>query len=133
MMTTAGALAARAWLEASGLDVGKQRQWWVEIAIPCQLHAATSLEIAIYPVEWAVKFRHLGKLSHVRVTDEKFTTGPDELELFPLVTELSQVGRIASTLSARHGIQLLRDKAAVRSNVPRASTAVRTWLALLPP
>lgn len=132
-MNTVGARAARAWLAASGLEVGTNRQWWVEMAIPCASHPETRLEIAIYPAEWAVMFRHDGKLSHVRVTDEKFTGGVDELAVFPLVTELSAVGHLVTALSTRHRIELERDKVTVRSNVPRAHTAVHTWLALLPP
>lgn len=132
-MNTLGAREARAWLAASGLEVGTNRQWWVEMAIPCALHRETTLEIAIYPAEWAVMFRHDNKLSHVRITDEKFTGGVDELDLFPIVTELAHIGRLVTLLSTRHQTELQRDKVAVRSNVPRASTAVRTWLALLPP
>lgn len=121
---TLGAQASERWLVALGLPAVPH--WCVEVSITADL--ATSLEVNIYAEEWGFAFHHNGRSSWIRVTDIPFVHGRDDFRLLTRTPDLLAIDLLALELEAEHGIAFTRDRASIRTNVPRAAEIVGEWL-----
>jgi hypothetical protein len=128
MEPTQGAAASAAWLDLQGLDAARTPHWYVEITIPSTSASDSRFELNIYPEEWGFVFRRGPRISSVRVTDVPFVHGRDDHKLVDEVPPLAEIHRLLDSLEARHGMELLRTKTTVKSNLVRASAIVRAWL-----
>ncbi len=122
-----GAIETAKWLEQRGLDASKAPHWHVEIEIPSNVEGMT-LELRIYQEEWGYVFRTPTRASSIRVTDQPFVHGADDLELLPVTPPLDRIGDLIDGLQRRFHMSFHRTRPTVRSNLPRATSAVRTWL-----
>lgn len=123
-----GAIEAAKWLDERGLDASREPRWYVEIELPTNVEGMT-LELRIYQEEWGFVFRTPTRASSIRVTDLPFVHGSDDLELLPVTPPLDRIGELLDALQRRFHMSFLRSRPAVRSNLARATSAVRTWLA----
>lgn len=139
--TTAGALAAGAWLRARGANrLPTVQRWHVEIALdttnarpPTDFDEATStrFHIDLYSEEWGVYFCHAGRSSWIRVTDIAFVHGRDDYELLALMPPLKDIGVLLRRLEQQYGLRFQRQHAAIRTNMPELEPAIRAWIASL--
>lgn len=136
----AGKLAAQAWLGARALFAPTLTPWHVEISLGItdepvtpQLDEArdTRFRIEIYSEEWGVFFCHAGQSSWIRVTDVAFVHRRDDFKLLTRMPALRNVGILLHWIELEHGLRFRRNKALVRSNVPKALVAAQQWLVTL--
>lgn len=135
--TTAGKLAAEGWLRARLVSPPALTPWHVEISLGV-LHGTptaafdertdTRLRIEIYSDEWGIFFCHQGKTSWIRVTDIAFVHGRDDFSLLAQLPPLKDLGSLVRSLERQHALAFRREHALVRTNVPGAEAAVRSWL-----
>jgi hypothetical protein len=123
---TQGAAASAAWLEVHGLDAARAPHWYIEITIPTA-SADSRFDLNVYPEEWGFVFRRGPRISSVRVTDVPFVHGRDDHNLLDEVPPLAEIHQLLHKLEARHGMEFLRTRATVKSNLVRASAIVRAW------
>src|SRR5687768_9236555 len=139
--STAGALAAAAWLRLRGVTPppGIQR-WHVEIALdvihdraPSEFdeRTATRFHIDIYAEEWGVFFCHGGRSSWIRITDVPFVHGRDDFDLLRVIPALKDVGQLLRSLERQHKVKFQREHAVIRTNLDGAEPAIRSWIATL--
>jgi hypothetical protein len=129
LLGTLGSRASAAWLEQRGLDARQTPHWYVEITLAAR-HASDEVAFAlnIYPEEWGYVLRAGSRVSSIRVTDVVFVHGKDDHQLLPLTPELDHVGELIALIETRTLVAFRRSRAAVRSNLVRASSVVRAWL-----
>jgi hypothetical protein len=123
-----GAIEATRWLELRRLDASNAPHWYVEIDIPSNVEGMI-FELRICQKEWGFVFRTPTRVSSIRVTDEPFVHGPDDLNLLSLTPRLDRIGDLLEALQKRFQMSFRRARAAVRSNFARATAIVRLWLA----
>lgn len=113
-------------------------RWFAEIALdvvharaPSQFDetTATRFHLDIYADEWGIFFCHGGQSSWIRVTDIAFVHGRDDFGLLVTIPALDDIGQLMRQLERAHRIQLQRQHASVRTNIPTAEPAIRAWLA----
>jgi hypothetical protein len=126
---TLGAAESATWLQRRGLTASKPH-WFVEIAIEAD-SPDTRFELNIYPEEWGFVLRRGSRVSSIRVTDVAFIHGQDDHDLLALTPSLDKVGNLLAEIQRRHGMIFRRTAATVRTNLVRATVAVRSWLAFL--
>jgi hypothetical protein len=135
--TTAGTLAARAWLHARGLSSMGVARWYAEILLDVVDQRAreqfdervdTRFRIQIYCEEWGLMFCHAGRASWIRVTDIPFAHGHDEFGLLASTPPLKDLGVLLRAIEHQHVIRFRRPHAVVRTNLPRAEAAIRRWV-----
>jgi hypothetical protein len=136
--SNAGAMAADAWVHELGLTVPTGTRWHIEVQLdvietraPSQFDEATAtrFHLDIYSEEWG--FCHAGRRSWIRVTDQAFMHGRDDYNLLAMTPALKDVGQLVRHLEQKHGIRFRRDLALVRTNLSKAESVVRTWIAAL--
>src|SRR5215831_84182 len=98
--STAGALAASAWLNERSLLAPASR-WHVEVALDVRdgpalaefdEHLDTRFHVAIYSEEWGFFFCHGGRASWIRVTDVVFVHVRDDFRLLTQTPALKDIG-----------------------------------------
>jgi hypothetical protein len=138
--SNAGAAAAGTWVSDLGLTVPSGTRWHIEIQLdvvetraPSQFDesTATRFHLDIYSEEWGFYFCHAGQCSWIRVTDVPFVHGRDDFKLLDLAPPLTEIGQLVRELEQRFSIRLRRDLALIRTNLPKAEPAVRSWIATL--
>ena len=134
---TAGKRAAHGWLRSRGLTPPALTPWHVEISLglddatpPLEIDVRTDtrLRLEIYSEEWGLFFCHRGKASWIRVTDIPFVHGRDDFRLLPVVPALDGIGSLVRLLERQHALAFRRDHALIRTNVPGAEPAARSWV-----
>lgn len=139
MDTSAGKLAAAAWLFARGLRP-LERSWDVEIGLdiaeaPATLafdsNRATRFQILIYSDEWGFRFRHDARESWIRITDVPFVHGRDDHRLLSWTPPLKNLGTFVRDLESRHRVKFQRRHAAIATSIPNAEASIRSWLLTL--
>ena len=115
---------AAAWLR--GLELAYVPRWHVEVALDA---GPTRFHINIYEEEWGFAFRHAGRASWIRVVDRPFVHGRDDFDLLARTPALHRLKSFIVELEREHGIELRRDAATIRTNVPDGAPRVRAWLA----
>ena len=140
MATTAGVLAARSWLAARGVSAPALTRWHASVLLapddappPEQLDERidTRFQIEIFSEEWGFLFCHAGQASWIRITDIPFAHGRDDFRLLELTPALKDLGLLLRRIERHHRIQFRREHALVRTNVPDAERAIRSWVASL--
>ena len=138
--SSVGATAAASWLRGRSLTTVGLTRWHVEIQLDVvdgpaladyDETSATRFHLDVYTEEWGHYFCHQGRSSWIRVTDLAFVHGRDDYQLLSLTPPLPEIGRLLRQLEDKYGIKFRRDQALIRTNIPRAETAVRSWLATL--
>ena len=138
--STAGKLAAQAWLRARTLSTPSLTPWHVEITLDIRNGPArpdideardTRLRLEIYSEEWGVFFCHAGRASWIRVTDIAFVHGRDDFRLLSIVPPLKDISSLIRTIERQHDLAFRRDHALVRTNVASAQTVVQAWVKAL--
>ena len=112
--------------------------WFVEIALgideePSQLwsdRVDTRFHPHIYPVEWAFRFCHLGRVSWIRIADRAYVHGRDDYDLVGVTPPLREIAAVTRSLERQHRLAFHRDRL-VRSNLSGIDTNVRDWVAAL--
>ena len=122
---TFGARESAAWLDARGL--ASPPHWYVEITLDSD-DADTRIELNVYPEEWGFVFRRGMRVSSIRVTDIPFVHGTDDHRLLAQTPALDGFGALLESLERRYAIVFRRSHPTVRSEIARASEAVRRWL-----
>lgn len=115
---------AAAWLRLRGLR--EADHWHVEISLDAD--AGSRFQLNVYAEEWGVTFHHAGRSSCIRVTDIPFVHGRDDFGFLRQLPVLEEIGGFLVELESTHGIKLVRSSAKIRSNVDKATAAVRRWL-----
>ncbi len=137
MSTTAGTLAARAWLTARALSAPALQRWNATILLApgdrppsAELDEArdTYFRIEIYSEEWGFQFCHAGRGSWIRVTDISFVHGRDDFKLLALTPALKDIGLLLRRLEREHALALNRRVALIRTNLASAEPAIREWV-----
>ena len=135
--SSAGALAAAAWLRQRGIVSSVASRWHVEIAMdtsdaPAQPEyddrRATRFHIDVYSEEWGVFFCHGGRASWIRVTDIPFVHVRDDFGLLGVTPALKDIGGLLRLVEQRNVIRFQRHLALVRTNLSGAEPAIRRWL-----
>lgn len=135
--TTAGKLAAQAWLRSRALTPPALTPWHVEIALDvrdvpatfdCDERKDTRFRIEIYSEEWGAFLCHLGKVSWIRVTDIPFVHGRDDFGLLSVMPALKDIGSLVRSIERQHKVMFKREHALVRTNIQNAEPAVRAWV-----
>jgi hypothetical protein len=135
--STQGALTASSWLSARSIGAGGLLRWHAEIALdvidgpaPDEFdeRAASRFHIDIFSEEWGFYFCHGGRASWIRVTDIPFVHGRDDFAMLSVTPPLEEIGSFVRDLESRYTIQFRRDRALVRTNLPRAEPAIRAWV-----
>ena len=138
--TTAGMLAARAWLSAQGLWSPGASRWSVEILLdivdqPARAafdqHRDTRLRIEVCSQSWGLWFCHRGRVSAIRVDEVVVAEGPDELGLLASTPALKDLGVLVRQIETEHAIHFWRRKALVMTDLPSAEPAIRRWVETL--
>jgi hypothetical protein len=123
---TVGAAASDEWLRTRGLRT-TEPHWYVEITVPSDVEG-TRLEINIYPEEWGFVVRHGSRVSAIRITDLPFAHSTDDLRLLAEVPTLENIGDLIDGLELRLDVSFHRMRPLVRSNIAKATAAVRSWM-----
>lgn len=127
-------------MQQLGLPSPSITRWHAEIALavldsaaPDEFdeRSATRFHLDIYSEEWGVFFCHGGGASWIRITDIAFVHGRDDHRLLEIVPALRDVGSLLRRLEQVHNLKFRRDHASVRTNLPNAEAAIRSWLAAL--
>ena len=138
--TTAGMLAARAWLNAQGLWSPGASRWSVEILLdvvdqPVRAafdeHRDTRLRIEVCSQSWGLLFCHRGRVSAIRVDEVVVANGPDELGLLASTPALKDLGGLVRQIETQHAVHFWRRKALVLTDLPSAEPAIRRWVEAL--
>jgi hypothetical protein len=138
--STVGALDASSWLSARSVGANGVLRWHAEIALDVidgpapeefDEHVASRFHIDIYAEEWGFYFCHGGHASWIRVTDIPFVHGRDDFAVLSATPSLEHIGSLLRELEARYAIRFQRDRALVRTNVPRAEPSIREWVMAL--
>ena len=132
LSTNTGALAAAAWLADRGITPEHER-WFVEVDLrgAGTLAEGTRFLLEVYAGEWGLQLHHRERTSWIRVTDVAFVHGRDDWNLLGARPRLREIGLFIRDLERRFGIELDRQSAAIRTNIPKADEAVRVWVAAL--
>ena len=137
---SAGKRAAQAWLGARALFAPVLVPWHVEISLgtrdvppepTCNEDRDTRFRIEVYSEEWGVFLCHRGRASWIRVTEVAFVHRRDDFGLLPLMPQLRDVGVLLHRIESEHRLQFRRDRALIRSNVPKALAAAQQWVLTL--
>lgn len=91
----------------------------------------TRLRIEIYSEEWGFQFCHQGRGSWIRITDIPFVHGRDDFQLLALAPALKDLRMLVRRVERDHEIQLNRERAYVRTNLPNAEPSIREWIRTL--
>jgi hypothetical protein len=135
--TTAGMLAARAWLQSRQLSPPSLVRWNATILLAPFDHEPapevdesrdTRFRIEIYSEEWGFFFCHHGRASWIRITDVPFVHGRDDHQLLALAPALRDIGVLMRKLEKQHVLQFKREHALIRTNLPNSETAIRSWV-----
>ena len=135
--SSAGALAAAAWLRQRNLSATHSMRWHIEIAMdtsaaPAQSEyderRASRFHIDIYSEEWGVFFCHGGRSSWIRVTDIPFVHVRDDFALLGITPALKDLGALLRLVEQRNVIRFQRHLALVRTNLVSAEPTIRRWL-----
>ena len=138
--STAGQLAATAWLAARKLRAAQGASWSVEIglepaprAAPVQWdpRRATRFQLHIRAEEWGFRFCHQSRESRIRVTDVAFVHGNDHHGLLAATPPLKNVGAFLRDLEQRFGLTFQRRHAAIVTTLSDGERAIQGWLASL--
>ncbi|MGE5182867.1 MAG: hypothetical protein ACM31C_12420 [Acidobacteriota bacterium] len=138
--TTAGMLAARTWLVARGVAAPTLTRWHATVLLaPGDAPPAeeideardTRFRVEIFSEEWGFLFCHAGHASWIRITDIPFVHGRDDFRLLAQIPALEDLGALLRRIERHHGIELSRQHALVRTNLPAAERAIRSWVAAL--
>ena len=138
--TTAGRLAAHAWLRSLSVTPLALTPWHVEISLDVRDAPAprefdertdTRFHIEIYSAEWGFFFCHQNRASWVRITDIPFMHGRDDYRLLPRAPALKDIGPFLRSLEKEHDVRFRREHAHVRTNLANAEAAVRRWIRAL--
>src|SRR5438045_2501545 len=122
--STAGMLAARAWLSARGVLSAGLSRWHADILLDVVDHPArepfddridTRFRIEIYAEEWGFFFCHAGLASWIRVTDIRFGHGRDDYGLLAGTPALKAIDRLLRSVDPRHALRF-------RRSIPRVLT-----------
>jgi hypothetical protein len=123
---TLGAAASHRWLIDRGLEPPSSH-WYVEIRIETDV-LDVRFELNIYPEEWGFVFRYGRRVSSIRITDVAFVHGRDEHQLLSKTPPLEQIGELLAELEQRYVVRFAHKSAIVKSNLIRATAAIRPWL-----
>lgn len=135
--TTAGVLAARAWLAARGVTATGLLRWHAEILLDVVDQSAreafdervdTRFRIDIYSEEWGFFFCHGGRASWIRITDIPFVHGRDDFHLLAVTPALREFGGLVRSIEHQHAIRFRRRNALVHTNIPAAESPIRRWV-----
>ena len=138
--STAGQLAATAWLSARKLRAPAGAPWSIEIGLetaarPAPVHwdprRATRFQLHVQAEEWGFRFCHQSRESRIRVTDVAFVHGSDHHGLLAATPALKNIGALLRDLEQRFGIAFHRRHAAIVATLPDAERAIQSWLASL--
>lgn len=134
---SAASVATEAWAHARGITPPTHTRWHVEIALdtsnarpPSEFDEtiATRFQLDIYSEEWGIFFCHKGRSSWIRTTDVVFVHGRDEFQLLGTMPPLEDIGRLLRHVEQQQRITFQRQHAAIRTNLPNAEIAIRTWV-----
>lgn len=137
MPTTAGMLAARAWLQSRQLSAPSLLRWNATVLLApldyeptLEIDEArdTRFRIEIYSEEWGFFFCHRGRASWIRITDVPFVHGRDDHQLLAITPALRDIGTLVRKLEGQHAVQLKREHALIRTNLPNSETSIRSWV-----
>ena len=135
--SSTGMIATGSWAGARGLTPPSHERWYVEIALetgavrpPSEFDEtiATRFQLDIYSEEWGVFFCHAGRSSWIRTADAVFVHGRDEFQLLGIVPPLEDIGRLLRHVEQQQRIAFQRQHASVRTNLPNAAGAIRSWV-----
>ncbi len=137
--SSAGALAARAWLHERNITSPEFQRWYAHVVLgvadrpPAQLdeRTATYFRLEIYSEEWGYFFGHAKAASWIRVTDTPFVHGRDDYRLLARTPPLREIGQLVRALERQHGLAFRREHALVRTNLAGAETRIRAWVQTL--
>jgi len=114
--------------------------WYVEINLdangePSNVYSSvddTVFRFAVYADEWGFIASRPKKGSHIRVREEPFDHGGDDLGLLDDdVPELVNIGPYFRAIEKQLGAVFPRDKCFIRTNLAGAKPAVQAWVASL--
>ena len=140
MWSSAGSLAAFAWLDDRGVPRPSSR-WYVQIAMdvadrPTERdfdeRRASRFHLDIYSEEWGFYFCHAGKISWIRTTDVTFVHARDDYRLIGRTPELPRIGELVRELEREHGLAFRREHALVETDLGSSTVAsIRRWIETL--
>lgn len=134
--STAGALAARSWLAARGINPPGIARWNADVSLGIHDEAPspgfdpetdTRFRVEIYSEEWGYLFCHAGRASWIRVTDIAFVHGRDDFALLAQTPALDALRTLVRMIERRHTLTFRREHAYVRTNLAHAEPALRRW------
>lgn len=135
--TTAGMLAARAWLSARGLSVAGGMRWHAQILLDVTDQPAlweldqrvdTRFKIEISSDDWGYLFCHGGRASWIRVDDIPLVHGREDFKLLSSTPPLKDLGVLVRALESQYSIRFCRRNALVVTNLPGAEPEIRRWV-----
>lgn len=138
--SSAGALAARAWLAERDLTSTAFQRWYAQIVLgigndtpdpDLDERIATYFRIEVYSEEWGFFFGHAKAASWIRITDVPFVHGRDDYRLLAVTPPLKDIGQLVRALERQHGLEFRRDQALVRTNLAGAEPTIRAWVQTL--
>lgn len=127
--TSAGALAAVAWLRARGLTPPRTSGWQVEIALGTSDTSQFVLEIDHR--HWGFSFSHGGCSSSISVVALPIVIGADDYDLVGRTPPLQHVGQLVRSLEQEHRISLRRSPPRIEADLDGLESAARSWLSTL--
>lgn len=125
-VTTAGALAATAWLRKRGHTPPYDRRWYAELTLRA---GSSSFRLEISSEEWGFEFLHGGQSSWIRVKSLPFVHDRDDFRLLSRTPPLREILTWIRVLEDEHQISLSRRHAAVVTDVSGLEPDARAWLA----
>jgi hypothetical protein len=135
--STAGTLAARAWLRSRGLWSSTLQLWHVDIVLDTgdqftrtafDDRTDTRLRIEIYSEEWGFTFCHARRQTRIRVTHSPTIDGCDDFGLLRSTPLLGNIGTLLRTIEHAHKLRFRRHRAVVRTNLPVAEASIHRWV-----
>lgn len=121
---TLGGDAAQRWLDTLALSAVPG--WHAEISVLAG--GDTRFDLHVYAEGWSYAFHHGGRTSWIRVGDVPFIDGRDDHRLLARTPDLLGISPLLADLEIDHGVAFQRATASVRTNIARATEAVREWL-----
>ena len=121
--------ATAEWLASRGVRPDPVA-WDVAIALDDHPTAPTTrLHLAISSTEWSIAFERTPLMSWIRVVDDVAeSTGRDDFQLASRMPGLANLGTLVASLERQYDMHLRRLHAVIRTNLPRAESAIRLWV-----
>lgn len=128
--TTAGALAATAWLRKRGQTPPWDRRWHIELGLKAEREtSAFRLEIA--NDEWGYHFVYGAQSSWIRIKSLPFVHERDDLRLLSRTPPLREISTFVRFLEQEHGVSFSRRHVSISTDLPGIEREARAWIATL--